>query len=76
VARRTVENHWFVSLSAPKQGPVKTAFVRRTETFSTETGGKQFAKEMLAEQHHSAGTLIEQDELSEALLAFLDANRR
>ena len=62
MARRTVKNHWFVSVAVPKQGPGQP-FVRRTETFPTETDAKQFAKEMLSEKHHKekhhivAGTL-------------------
>jgi hypothetical protein len=58
MARRTVKNHWFVSVAVPKRGHMK-AFVRRTETFPTETDAKQFAKEMLSEQNHIfAGTLL------------------
>ena len=58
MARRTLKNHWFVSVAVPKQGPGQP-FVRRTETFPTETDAKQFAKEMLSEQHHIvAGTLL------------------
>jgi len=58
MARRTMKNHWFVSFEVPRQGHAK-AFFRRTETFSTETDAKQFAKEMLSEKHHIfAGTLL------------------
>jgi hypothetical protein len=58
-ARCAVKKRWFVSVTVPKQGPVKTALVRRTETFPTEADAKQFAKEMLSEQHHIvAGTLL------------------
>jgi hypothetical protein len=58
MARRTAKNHWFVSVTVPKQGPVK-AFVRRTETFPTEADAKQIATKMLAERHHIfAGTFL------------------
>jgi hypothetical protein len=58
MARRTVKNHWFVSMAVPKRGHVKT-FARRTETFSTETAARQFAKERLAETHEIfAGTFL------------------
>jgi hypothetical protein len=58
MASRTVKNHWFVSVAVPKQGHER-AFVRRTETFPTETDAKQFAKEMLSEKHIIvAGTLL------------------
>jgi hypothetical protein len=57
MARRKV---WFVSVATPKQ----KASARRTETFPTETDAKQFAKQMLSEEHlmekHHivAGTLL------------------
>ena len=51
MARRKVKNHWFVSVAAPKQGRRIKAFDRRTETFPTETDAKQFAKQMLSEEH-------------------------
>ena len=38
------------SVAALKQGNTK-AFARRTETFPTETDAKQFAKQMLSEEH-------------------------
>ena len=50
MARRTVKNHWFVSVALPKQVHGQT-FVRRTETFPTEDDAKQFAKEMLSEKY-------------------------
>jgi hypothetical protein len=61
MARRTVKNHWFVSVAAPTQlglaSPKKSA--RQTKTFPTEDDAKQFAKEMLSEKHHVfAGTLL------------------
>jgi hypothetical protein len=58
MARRKVRNHWFVSVAVPQRGHAHR-FVRRTETFPTETDAKQFAKEMLSEKHHIfAGTLL------------------
>jgi hypothetical protein len=58
MARRTAKNRWFVSVAVEKPGRVK-AFVRRTETFPTETDAKQFAKKMLSETHQIlAGTLL------------------
>jgi hypothetical protein len=58
MARRTVKNHWFVSFAVPRRGHVK-AFFRKTKTFPTETDAKQFAKEMISENHHIfAGTLL------------------
>jgi hypothetical protein len=58
MARRTAKNRWFVSVAVAKQGHVKT-FLRKTETFPTETDAKQFAKEMLSEKHEIlAGTLL------------------
>ena len=63
MARRKVKNRWFVSVAVPERGHGHR-FVRRTETFPTETEAKQFAKEMLSEKHHTekhrilAGTLL------------------
>jgi hypothetical protein len=58
MAKRTAKNRWFVSVAVAKHGHVK-AFLRRTETFPTETDAKQFAKEMLSEKHEIlAGTLL------------------
>ena len=58
MARHTVKNHWFVSVAVSKQVHGQT-FVRRTETFPTETEAKQFAKEMLSKKHRIfAGTLL------------------
>ena len=58
MARRKVKNHWFVSVSVPERGHGHR-FVRRTETFPTETDAKQFAKEMLSEKRRIlAGTLL------------------
>jgi len=61
MARRTVKNHWFVSVAAPTQlglaSPKKSA--RQTKTFPTEADAKQFAREMLSGKHHVfAGTLL------------------
>jgi hypothetical protein len=59
MARRTVRNHWFVSVAAPTQlaSPKKSA--RQTKTFPTEDEAKQFTMEMLSEKHHVfAGTLL------------------
>ena len=64
MARRTLKNHWFVSVAMPKQRQGAQTFARRTETFPTETDAKQFAKERLSEKHHMekhhivAGTLL------------------
>jgi hypothetical protein len=58
MAKRTVKNHWFVSVSVPRQGRMRT-FLRRTQAFPTEADAKQFAKEMLSEKHEIlAGTLL------------------
>jgi hypothetical protein len=58
MATRTAKNSWFVSVAVAKHGHAK-AFLRRTETFPTETDAKQFAKEMLSEKHQIlAGTLL------------------
>ena len=63
MARNTGKNHWFVSVAVPERGHGHR-FVRRTETFPTETDAKQFAKQMLSEKHHTekhrilAGTLL------------------
>ena len=52
MAGHMVKNHWFVSVET-------LTFSRRTETFSTETEAKQFAKEMLANKNRIvAGTLL------------------
>jgi hypothetical protein len=59
MARHTLKNHWFVSVEQPKQGRRLHTFARRTESFSTETEAKQFAKEMLSNKHKIvAGTLL------------------
>jgi len=61
MARRTMKDHWFVSVEAPKQ--LRRAFPyklsRQTKTFPTEADAKQFAREMLSEKHRIfAGTLL------------------
>jgi hypothetical protein len=57
MARRAVKNHWFVSVAVRKPGRVQT-FPSRTQSFPTEAAAKQFAKEMLSENHYVfAGTL-------------------
>jgi len=52
--------HWFVSFETPKQSRRGIRLhVRQTKAFPTEAEAKQFAKEMLAEQHHIfAGTFL------------------
>ena len=52
MARRTVIDHWFVSVEAPRHVrriAEKRAFVRQTKTFPTEREAKQFAKAMLSD---------------------------
>jgi hypothetical protein len=57
MAIRAVKNHWFVSVAVRKPGRVQT-FPSRTQSFPTEADAKQFAKEMLSENHYVfAGTL-------------------
>lgn len=60
LARRTVTDHWFVSVEAPKkrQFPPR-APTRQTTTFPTEAEAKQFAKKMLDDGREiMAGTLL------------------
>jgi len=49
---KSLANHWYVSVQAASQWRPKSSrapFVRKTKSFPTEGGAKQFAKEMLAE---------------------------
>ena len=64
MARRTMKDHWFVSVEMPKHRQSEQTSARHTKSFPTETEAKQFAKEMLSEKHHKekhyivAGTLL------------------
>jgi hypothetical protein len=59
MARRTVTNHWFVSVDALRQGRPHWTPARETKTFPTEAEAKQYAKEMLSEKTKIvAGTLL------------------
>jgi hypothetical protein len=59
MARRTVSNHWFVSVQALRLGHRLAPFARETKTFPTEAEAKQFAKEMLSERNKIiAGTFL------------------
>ena len=59
MARRTVSNHWFVSVQALRSGHRLAPFARETKTFPTEAEAKQYAKEMLSERKKIiAGTLL------------------
>jgi hypothetical protein len=60
MARRTVTNHWFVSVEALRRGPLAPwGPARETKTFPTEAEAKQYAKEMLSERNKIiAGTLL------------------
>jgi hypothetical protein len=60
MARRTVTDHWFVSVEALRQGRHGPWTPRRkTKTFPTEAEAKQYAKEMLSDSHKIiAGTLL------------------
>ena len=58
MARRTVTDHWFVSVEVPKL-PRGTRLARQTKTFPTEAEAKQYAKEILSESGKIiAGTLL------------------
>ena len=58
MARRTVTNHWFVSVEALRRGRL-APWTRETKTFQTEAEAKQYAKEMLSERKRIvAGTLL------------------
>ena len=60
MARRTLKNHWFVSVEVPKQlRSSRNESARQTKTFPTETEAKQFVKEMLSNKKKIvAGTLL------------------
>jgi hypothetical protein len=60
LTRRTISDHWFVSVEAPKQWRIasKRAPARQTATFPTESEAKQFAKAILSDgMKIMAGTL-------------------
>jgi hypothetical protein len=57
MARRTVTNHWFVSVEAPRRA--RWTHARETKTFPTEAEAKRYAKEMLSERNKIiAGTFL------------------
>ena len=59
MARRTVSNHWFVSVQALRSGHRLAKFARETKAFQTEAEAKQYAKEMLSERNKIiAGTFL------------------
>jgi hypothetical protein len=58
MARRTVTNHWFVSVETLRRGGL-APWTRETKTFPTEAEAKQYAKEMLSERKKIiAGSLL------------------
>ena len=77
MARRTVKNHWFVSVELPKQGRTGHTFARRTKSFPTETEAKQFAREeMLSHKYRIvAGTLLSADRPARRFISGLQLNR-
>jgi len=61
MARRTVTDHWFVSVKTARRSRLGSpgAHVRQTKTFPTEAEAKQYAKGMLSEENKIiAGTLL------------------
>jgi hypothetical protein len=58
MARRTMTDHWFVSVRL-RRGLKSFTSSKETKTFRTEAEAKQYAKEMLSDSHKIiAGTLL------------------
>jgi hypothetical protein len=60
MGRRTVTDHWFVSVKAlRRERRALSTPPRETKTFRTEAEAKQYAREMLSDSHNIiAGTLL------------------
>ena len=60
MARRTVTDHWFVSVEVIRgERPARWTPRRETKTFPTEDDAKHYAKEMISEDNKIiAGTLL------------------
>jgi hypothetical protein len=78
MARRTVTNHWFVSVEVPRQGRLASlnAPARETKTFPTEAEAKQYAKEILSDSRNIiAGALLNGYQPVRRIIPASDLNR-
>jgi hypothetical protein len=75
MARRTVTDHWFVSVEVSKL-PRGTRLARQTKTFPTEGEAKQYAKEFLSHDRKIiAGTLLNGYQPVRRIIPASDLNR-
>ena len=73
MARRSVTDHWFVSVEVPRPASRR---VRQTKTFPTEAEAKQYAKDILSDGSNIiAGTLLNGHQPTRRIISGLKLSR-